>query len=127
MGDLNYPKGKLAIEGGELQDVTNVDVSFEDGAKTVHTKRNNGKASGVVSGTKSCTVSFTMAISEEGFERDFLGKWDKEESIEARFKFPGGLTIVVNGKYTKPSAKGPIDSFVEFNISIIGSYEIVKR
>jgi hypothetical protein len=118
---LKFPKGtKLAVEGGELQDLATVDGSLEDGAKTVHTHRNGGKASGVVYGPKSCKITFSSKISSEGFERDYLGKWEREESVQARYKFPGGKVITVDGCWTNLTWKGSGDDAVEFTCTIIG-------
>jgi hypothetical protein len=47
---LDYPKAKIAIEGGELKDAYDVQMSFEDGETDVHTFRNKGMTSGSTSG-----------------------------------------------------------------------------
>jgi hypothetical protein len=121
---LKYPKGKVAIEGGELQDYTNGDGSIDDGCKTVSTHRNGGMASGVVYGPKSAKFTFTSVISSEGFERDYLGKHSREESVEARFKFPGGKVLTINGGYTGLSWKDSTDGTVEFTVTVTGGYSL---
>lgn len=124
MSDLKYPKGKVAIEGGELQDYTNGDGSIEDGCKPVSTHRNGGMAHGVVYGSKSAKFTFTSIISSEGFERDILGKHNREESVEARFKFPGGRVLTINGGYTGLSWKDAVDGAVEFTCTVTGGYTL---
>ena len=124
MGEpLTYPKGRIAVEGGELQDCYDISGSITDGKKTVSTMRGGGMASGVVSGSKSASITFKSAISKEGFERDYLGKHQRDETVQARFKFPG-KTITVNGQWTNPTWASNIDGFIDFTITIIGSYTL---
>jgi hypothetical protein len=116
---LNYPKARIAVNGGELQDAYDINMAFEDGETPVHTFRNAGEASGSVGGKRSCTVTFKSAISEDGFERDYMGQWRKRRVVSLRVKVPG-KTFTVVGRYSKPSITGNIDSFVDFSISLTG-------
>lgn len=115
---LNYPKGSFALGAGDLVDVYDVNVTWQDGEKNVSTLRLNPGGSTV--GSRGCTVTFKSAISEEGFERDYLGKYKKREVVQGRFKLPG-TTITVEGRFTSPAVTGNVDNFIDFQIGIIGA------
>jgi hypothetical protein len=117
----NYPKGRVAVQGGELQDAYDVQVAFEDGETLVHTFRNKGMAAGSTGGKRKATITFKSAISQVGFERDYLGRWDNRQKTQARFKVPG-KTITIVGRFTKPSISSNVDNFIEFSIAIEGKY-----
>lgn len=113
----DYPKGRVALGAGDLIDCYDINITGEDGEKIVATLRQN--PAGSTHGTKSGTVAFKSAISQFGFERDWMGKWRKREVVELRFKVPG-LVFTVKGRLTKPSIMSNVDNFIDFSISIIG-------
>ena len=114
---LDFPKGRYALGAGDLIDVFDTNVAYEDGEKTVSTLRNN--PAGSTHGPRSVTHTFKTAVSEEGFERDYMGKYRKREVVQGRLKV-SGTTFTITGRFTKPSIVSNIDNFVEFTISIIG-------
>lgn len=113
----DYPKGRGSLDSGDLIDVYDINLTYEDGEKIVATLRQN--PAGSTHGTRSVTCTFKSAISQEGFERDWLGKYGKRTKVEFRLKLPG-KTIVVVGRLTKPSITTNVDNFIDFSISIIG-------
>jgi hypothetical protein len=115
----DYPKGKFSIQGGELQDVFDVNCTFEDGETTVHTFKNKGEACGSTSGKRKAAITFKSSISEAGFERDYLGNWRKRRVINGRMKVPG-KTISVTGRLTKPALLSNLDGFIEFSVTLEG-------
>lgn len=117
----DYPKGQIAIQGGELQDAYDISLAFEDGEQTVHTLRANGMAVGSTGGKRKCDVTFKSSISRAGFERDYLGNWHKRKVIQGRVKVPGKV-VVVTGRFTKPQLTSNSDNFVEFTITLSGKY-----
>lgn len=119
----NYPKGRIAVQGGELQDAFDIQCTFEDGENEVHTFRNGGMAAGSTGGKRKAEITFKSAISEAGFERDYLGRWRGRKVTQARFKIPG-KTIVVEGRFRKPQISSNVDNFVEFTITIGGSFDL---
>lgn len=120
---LDYPKGRWALGAGDLLDVFDVSVQMEDGETAVTTLRRN--PGGSTGGKRVAKATFKMAISEEGFERDYMGKWRKREVVEGRLKVPG-LTFAVKGRFTAPQIMSNIDSFVEFQITILGKNNEAK-
>jgi hypothetical protein len=121
MGDdddfQDYPKARLSLGPGDLIDVYDVNGTWEDGEKIVATLRAN--PSGSVGGTRSFSLTFKSAISANGFERDFLGPYEKRKVQRLRLKLPG-KTIVATGRFTKPSITSNVDNFIDFSIGIIG-------
>lgn len=114
----DYPKGRGSLGAGDLIDVYDINLTYEDGEKIVATLRQN--PAGSTHGTRSATLTFKSAISEAGFERDWLGKYKKREKVEFRLKLPG-KTIVQVGRLTKPSVVTNVDNFIDFSVSIIGN------
>lgn len=103
----DYPKARIAVEGGELQDSYDINCAFTDGETLVHTHRNNGQPSGSTGGKRSCKVTWKSSISKAGFERDYLGNWERRKVVQTRIKLPG-KTITVTGRlkdlnFTSPS------------------------
>jgi hypothetical protein len=119
----DYPKGKIAVEGGELQDCYDVNLSFEDGETDVHTFRNAGQPSGSTAGKRKATVTFKSAISRAGFERDFLGRWNRRRVTQVRVKIPG-KTVTITGRYRNPQFTTNADNFVDFQITHAGKYSL---
>lgn len=120
---LDYPKARLALGSGDLIDVYDVSLSLEDGETVISTLRQNPAGSTV--GKRSATLTFKAAISEEGFERDWFGKYAKRELVQARLKVPG-RTFTVNGRLTKPAITGNVDNFIDFSCTIVGKSTDVK-
>jgi hypothetical protein len=120
---LDYPKGRFALGAGDLIDVYDVNIAIEDGEKIVATLRQN--PAGSTSGTKSSVTTFKSAISEAGFERDFMGKYEKREVVETRLKVPG-LVFTSKGRFTKPQILSNVDGFIDFTIGLIGRTKTTK-
>lgn len=117
--EVKYPKLRMAIGAGDLIDVYDVSLSWEDGKKSVSTLRQ--PRSGHTVGSTEVKVTFKSYISEEGFERDYFGPYQRDEQINAKVKLPGGTTIGIVGTYTQPRITGNVDGAVEFEMSMIGS------
>jgi hypothetical protein len=114
---LDYPKGRWAVGPGDLLDVYDVNVQYTDGEKTVPTLRRN--PGGSTGGPRFVKATFKCAISQNGYERDFMGYYRKRTVVQGRLKVPG-LTHNITGRYTEPKVMTNTDSFVEFEISVIG-------
>jgi hypothetical protein len=117
----DYPHGKIAVEGGELQDAYDISCTFEDSEKDVHTFRNGGQPSGSVGGHRRLTVTFKSKISRTGFERDFLGNWNRRKVIQVKVKVPG-KTITCTGRFRNPSFTTTSESEVDFAITHAGKF-----
>lgn len=121
MADVNdfadYPKGRVALGAGDLIDVFDWGFEGEDGETIVATIRQN--PGGSTFGKRSGKMNLQCAISHAGFERDWLGKWQKREVVEIRLKIPG-ITITVVGRLTQPRITGNVDNFITFTIAVIG-------
>ncbi len=100
-----------------------VRMLVEDGEKVVSTLRRN--PAGSTGGARVGTVALKSAISEEGFERDWMGKWRRREKVQLRIKVPG-LTWIFTGRLTKPQVMSNVDNFIDFQISITGAVSTSK-
>lgn len=122
MGDhLNYPKGRIAIDGGDLVDVYDISLTVADGRQLVSTLRQN--PAGSTGGKVAATLTFKTAISENGLERPYWKDWAKKTVKQARLKVPGA-TLIVEGVLTNPSLTSNVDSFTDNTWTIIGSIEV---
>jgi hypothetical protein len=116
----DYPKAQISMGAGDLIDITDVTLNFEDGEKAVATLRQN--PAGSTFGMKSVKLQANAAISHAGFERDWFTKYDKRENIEFRLKVPG-MTFVIIGRLTTPSLGSNVDDVIKFGFSVIGRYQ----
>lgn len=112
-----YPRGRIALDSGDLVDVTNVKVSTTNNAKQVHTLRQPG--AGVTMGNPETTITFDVAISEDGMERNYLEMVRKGTLKQIRIKVPGA-TINVEGVFKETGFELPLDSEIKQNLSFIG-------
>lgn len=117
---LLYPRGRIAMDNGDLADVTNVKIDLTNNAKQIHTIRQKG--AGYTLGTEECTVSFDLVISENGQERDWIGTCKKGTTKQVRLKVPGE-TFTVNGTVKQVGIEMPLDDAIKQSISFIGKME----
>lgn len=116
---FDYPKGRFALGPGDLIDVVDVNLAFEDGETVVSTLRAN--PSGSYHGKKSVKATFKSAISHLGFERDWMGLYLRRDVVEGRLKVPG-LTFIITGRLTTPGLTTNVDNMIELSKTIIGRW-----
>lgn len=117
----DYPHGKIAVEGGELQDAYDVSVTFEDSEKDIHTFANAGQPTGSVGGHRKGSVTFKSKISKRGFERDYLGRWNRRQVTQVKVKVPG-KTVTITGRYRQPQFATNSEDAVDFTITCAGKF-----
>lgn len=117
----DYPKAKIAVQGGELQDAYDISLTFEDGETEVHTFADGGMAKGSTGGKRKGTCTFKSAISKAGFERDYMGNYKKRKVVNVRVKVPG-KTYTITGRFRAPSITANVDNFIDFSIAIAGKW-----
>jgi hypothetical protein len=115
-----YPRGRLALGSGDLIDVVNVKLTHTSNAKQVHTLRQRG--AGIVLGNQETTVSFEIAISDQGEERDWFEMLEKGLIKQLRIKVPG-RTITVNGACSKCDVDIPLDDAIKYMVEFVGRLE----
>lgn len=115
---VKFPKGRVAFGSGDLQDVYDGNLAIEDGRKLVSTLRKN--PAGWTEGERSSNLTFKSAIGADGFERDWLKKWQKGENVQIRLKLPG-KTVTIEGVLTKPVVTTNVANFIDFQISVLGA------
>lgn len=115
-----FPKGKIAVDGGELQDCHDVVFGLVNGRKPVHTFRKGGKPSGSTGGAKAASMTFKMFVSRAGFERDFLAAVDRGTVKRLKFKVPGKVITTV-GPYTKADITTNLENAVEITVAQEGA------
>jgi len=112
-----YPRGRIALDSGDLVDVTNVKLDLTNNAKQVHTLRRPG--AGYTIGTQETTVTFDVAVSEEGLERDYLKMVKTGQIKQLRIKVPG-KTINVEGVFKTVGFELPLDAEIKQSLSFVG-------
>lgn len=117
---LKYPRGRIALGTGDLIDVTNVKIDITNNAKQIHTLRQKG--AGFTLGVEETNVSFDVAVSEDGLERDYLADIKAGSVKQLRIKIPG-KTITVNGAFKDASFELPLDDAIKVSVMFIGDME----
>lgn len=115
-----YPRGRIALESGDLIDVTNVKIDHTNNAKQVHTIRQKG--AGITMGVEETTVSYDIVVSEDGLERDYINFVKRGRIKQLRMKVPGE-TITVNGVFQSQSYELPLDDSIKLSMTFIGHME----
>lgn len=115
-----YPRGQIALDSGDLIDVTNVKLDHTNNAKQVHTIRQKG--AGITLGIEETTISFDCVISEDGPERDYFNFVKKGRVKQLRMKVPS-LTFTVNGVFKDQSYELPLDDSIKLSMSFVGHME----
>ena len=112
-----YPRGQLAIGNGDLQQAIVSRFSFTANTKLKHTLRQS--PSGYVLGTRECTGSFDLEISEDGPEIEVFDAIDEGEIKNFRYKIPT-VTKTIEGVFTSVDVEEPLDDAVRFTVNWIG-------
>jgi len=121
---LDYPKAQISMQGGDLQDAYDINISLDGSETDVHTFAGKGEPSGSTGGKHKNSVTFKSAISKLGFERDYSGNLRKRKVINCRVKVPG-KTISFTGRITKLDFASNLDGFIDFTCAISGKVEFV--
>ncbi len=122
MSQAFYPKGQIAMQNGDLFDVTNFRVQTGNSGKQQHTLRRTG--AGVSAGNEETTISFDALVSEEGAERDYLRDLQKKRIRSIRYKVPGE-TGTCEGLVTDRTLEVPADDAVKYSVEFKGHLETV--
>ncbi len=117
---LIYPRMQIAFGAGDLIDAQNIKYSRTNNGKQVHTIRRKG--AGKTLGVEETTVTFDLAISEEGAERDFAEAVRAGTISQIRLKLPG-RTIIVNGSFDGEDIEGPLDAEIKQSMTFTGKTE----
>jgi hypothetical protein len=113
----NYPRAAIAMDNGDLVQVTNFTVSGNNNAKMKATLRR--RSAGVVYGNFDGSLKFSMEFGETGPERDYIGMVLKGTVKQVRVKLPGGLTLVCDGKYQSFDIDQPLDDATKIDLTFI--------
>lgn len=116
-----YERGSIAMDNGDLIQVTNVKVDQDRKNKLLHTLKRQG--SGIVLGNEETTVSFDAITDETGPERDYMTLIRTGKVKKLRIKIPGETFSVV-GVCGKRSIDIPLDDAVKFSIEFMGVSQI---
>lgn len=115
-----YPRGRIALDNGDLMDVTNIKFDHTNNAKQVHTIRKKG--AGITMGVEESTVSFDIVVSEDGLERNYINMVKRGRIKQVRIKVPGE-TMTINGVFKDQSYDIPLDDSIKLTMNFIGHFE----
>lgn len=114
---LVFPTGAIALDNGDLGDVTNVKVDQSRDAKLINTLRKT--AAGVFIGHEKTELSFDAVVGKEGAERDYYKMLMTGKVKTVRIKIPGE-TFAVVGVIDKRSLELPTDDAIKYSVHFIG-------
>lgn len=117
---LIYPRGQIALDSGDLIDVTNIKLDHTNNAKQVHTIRRKG--AGITLGVEETNISFDAVISEDGPERDYFTFVKTGRIKQLRIKVPA-ITFTVNGAFKDQGYELPLDDSIKLSMAFIGHME----
>lgn len=112
-----YPKAQIAMQNGDLVDVTNVRITTTNGVKQKHTLRQKG--AGITIGVEETKVQFDSIISQDGPERDYFNAVRKAKIIQLRIKIPNE-TLTVDGCFIERDIDGPLDDAIKQGMQFVG-------
>lgn len=117
-----FPVGRIALDNGDLIDAQKFNVTWTNNAKQQHTLRKRG--AGFTEGVVETTVSFDVLISQDGLERDYITMAKNKLIKQLRMKFPGSLTIDVEGIFKDLTFDAPLDDATKVTCTFIGNMEV---
>jgi hypothetical protein len=112
-----FPRGSIALDSGDLMDVTNVKVTQKRDVKTVDTLR--ATAAGIFIGHESTSLSFEAVCPSTGPERDYYAMLRTGKIKTFRIKIPGE-TFAVVGAVSQRVLDLPSDAPLKYNIEAVG-------
>ena len=118
---LRYPQAYLAMDNGDLVQVTNFTANITNNAKQKHTLRKSG--AGISFGVTESTVNFDSIIDEDGAERDYWKAVKLKQLKQILIKEPGGRALTYNGAFQSLGADGPLDDAYKLSPVFIGHLE----
>lgn len=115
---LGFPKAFLAMDSGDLVQVTDFQTRTNNGAKQISTLRK--PQAGITFGPGESAVSFNFVIDEDGEERDYWRMVEKRQIKQLRAKRPGGKVHTYNGAFVEVTMDGPIDDATKGSCTFVG-------
>lgn len=112
-----FPRGYIAMDNGDLLDVTDVKIRDKRANKIKHTIRVEG--AGKVKGPLETEISFDAIVSEDGPERDYLALLKSGKIKKLRYKMPGE-TGSIKGTVDERSLEFPLEDAVKYSIIFSG-------
>lgn len=116
-----YPRAFLAMDSGDLTDVTDFDAGLNTGAKQQHTMRKEG--AGISWSARESVVSFNFLIGEDGPERNYWRMAEKKQIKQLRIKIPGGEVFTYNGAYREIKFNGNVEDATKGSATFVGHKE----
>lgn len=116
-----FPQSYLALENGDLVQVTDFKIATNNKGKQVHTQRKTG--AGVVRGKAETTITFNFVIDEDGMERNYVRFVQKGTIKQLRAKCPGGQVFVCNGMFTMCDIDGPLEDATKGSCTFVGKLD----
>lgn len=118
---LLYPQAYLAMENGDLQQVTDFRITLSVNARILHLFRQ--PASGLIFGPQEARGSFNFAIDEEGIERRYVDALLNRKRKQLRAKLPGGQILILRMGFAAVDLDGPLDDATKGSCTWLGRCE----
>lgn len=115
---LVYPKAFIAMDSGDLGQITDFNPKTANGAKQISTLRR--PQAGITFGPGESSVSANFVIDENGLERDYVRMVEKRQIKQLRVKLPGGEVWTYNGAFQEVTINGTIDDATKGAFTFVG-------
>lgn len=112
-----FPRGAIAMDNGDLLDVTNVKITQKRANKIKHTLR--VEAAGVVKAPLETELTFDAIVSEDGAERDYLKLVITGKVKKIRYKIPGETGTIV-GIANERSLELELEDAIKYSVVFMG-------
>lgn len=113
-----YPRGQISV-GGDLHQVREGELTFNNNATLVFTLRKEGKPAGVVKGNEDTSGTFTAMIDEDDREKDWISYAKRLKGLNFQYKSPK-ITDTVDGVIQQVTIRFPDGGAIEMVINLIG-------
>lgn len=113
-----FPKGAIAMDNGDLQQVLTWSLDYKNGLKLKHTQRSEAPV-GIVKGNQEATLSFECEIPAEGAEKDYFEMVRTGKIKTVRLKVPGKI-YTMEGALSSVKYDAPIDDAVKVSVEMMG-------
>ena len=112
-----YPKGWLALDNGDLMQVTDFKITSKRNVKSVDTLR--VEQAGLAVGPKSDEVSFNAVTDEDGPERDYMSMLKQKRIKSLRYKTPGE-NGTITGVASERTIEANVEDGVKYSVVFVG-------
>lgn len=119
MAQLDFPRGQVAMNGGDLVQVQDATLDIVNGGKVISTLRSN--PAGFVKGNLVATLKFNGVVSEDGPERDWPEMVATGDPQQVIFKAVPGTKYTIDCNATDMNLSLTMEEGTKFSVTLMGA------